>query len=500
MGSTRTDFARTLLVACLLVAPLRAAALSFVPGHLYATGYTTGPYLRDVIEYDADGRIRDVLRLAPEIGNDLRGLAFGPDGLLYVAVVQRPGFVVVAIDHCGVVQATYRGDAYLAGNTFSGKVTIAGDDLYVAGWNDLTHFDRTRPGAGNVIYHHPNAQVFDTVVLPNGNLLVALDYAVAEITASGELVRWLGAPRPYFYVDIRGLEYDPVRNDVFISQFGYTDFFDRVIRVDGTTGAYEDDATLFSPNDLLLTSRGELLVASREIPARRFSRDLVPLGALRGDPRPFITEHPVSPRCGDGSLDPLEVCDDGNRVSGDGCDAACAREPVRIGVTPAALTVVQRTGKPGVGTVRFSAHDAAVVAGARSALEDVATEVTIDYGNGASTGRFLLPTCDAGWRANDGRQAIFAGGSETMPPRASEVATGTLVRFEARGLGDTPLSILGIADPQHSVRIAHCTTAAGAETCLCATFPSCRLSSARDRVRLTCRDGMADPLCAAIGR
>lgn len=30
--------------------------------------------------------------------------------------------------------------------------------------------------------------------------------------------------------------------------------------------------------------------------------------------------------CGNGSLDPTEMCDDGNRVDGDGCDSNCARE------------------------------------------------------------------------------------------------------------------------------------------------------------------------------
>jgi cysteine-rich repeat protein len=500
MGGSWFDRARVLLVACALLAPLRAAAISFVPGHFYSTGYTTGPYLRDIIEYDADGRRLGALRLSPEIGDQLRGLAFGPDGLLYVVVVQSPGFVVLAIDHCGAVRATYRGDSYLAGNTFSGKLTIAGDDIYVAGWNDLTHFDRTRPGAGSVLYHHVNAGVFDAAVQPNGNLFVALDYAVLEITAAGEHVRWLDPPRPYFYSDVRGIEYDRAGDRLFVSQLGYSDFFDRVIRVDARTGAYEGDAAFSSPNDLFLTSRGELLVTGRNLPMRRYSRDLVPLGALGGGERFFVTEHPVSARCGDGALDPLEACDDHNRVSGDGCDAACAREPVHIGVTPMALTVVQQTAAPAVGAIRFSARDTAVASGAAGALDEAESVITIDYGNGASTGLFVLPACDARWRVNDGQQAIFAGASETTPPRSSEVANGKLVRFEARGLGDTRLSILGAADPERSVRISHCTTSAGAETCLCSTFPTCHWAKANGRARLTCANGIADPTCAAIGR
>ncbi len=34
-------------------------------------------------------------------------------------------------------------------------------------------------------------------------------------------------------------------------------------------------------------------------------------------------EAPISERCGDGALDALERCDDGNAVSGDGCSAQC---------------------------------------------------------------------------------------------------------------------------------------------------------------------------------
>lgn len=41
-----------------------------------------------------------------------------------------------------------------------------------------------------------------------------------------------------------------------------------------------------------------------------------------------VTVKPVI--CGDGQLDPPEQCDDGNTLPGDGCDAACQREPTEI--------------------------------------------------------------------------------------------------------------------------------------------------------------------------
>ncbi|MFN8644656.1 MAG: PQQ-dependent sugar dehydrogenase [Candidatus Binatia bacterium] len=49
--------------------------------------------------------------------------------------------------------------------------------------------------------------------------------------------------------------------------------------------------------------------------------------ALSGcvEPTPTATPGPVD--CGDGTADRDEECDDGNRVAGDGCDAACQLEP-----------------------------------------------------------------------------------------------------------------------------------------------------------------------------
>jgi len=50
----------------------------------------------------------------------------------------------------------------------------------------------------------------------------------------------------------------------------------------------------------------------------------VPLPSDPPSRAPFPAPMPTS--CGDGDLDPGEECDDGNRVSGDGCNAVCALE------------------------------------------------------------------------------------------------------------------------------------------------------------------------------
>ena len=51
------------------------------------------------------------------------------------------------------------------------------------------------------------------------------------------------------------------------------------------------------------------------------------------EPEPFdpdsgggTPDAPINPSCGDGQLDPGEACDDGNNISGDGCDSLCMFE------------------------------------------------------------------------------------------------------------------------------------------------------------------------------
>ena len=84
------------------------AAITFTPGHIYST-YTFNenggdPGFRNIIEYDATGTVLGSLVIPSLIpgGDELNGLAFGPDGFLY-AVVQSstPGFRVLVFGQLG---------------------------------------------------------------------------------------------------------------------------------------------------------------------------------------------------------------------------------------------------------------------------------------------------------------------------------------------------------------------------------------------------------------
>jgi cysteine-rich repeat protein len=68
---------------------------------------------------------------------------------------------------------------------------------------------------------------------------------------------------------------------------------------------------------------------------------VVPPGFVVTDPvtggtyRFFSTERVVTQICGNGVLEGIEECDDGNTMSGDGCDANCTRTRCGNGIVTA---------------------------------------------------------------------------------------------------------------------------------------------------------------------
>ncbi len=192
----RISFA-LLAFVCSAVLAAAGQALTFEPDGIYATSYFT----RNIIQYDGDGTIVDSLTIAPEHADELKGLAFGADGLLYVTAVRGSGFAVLALDEDGQIHQEYPANVYVRGNLSFGKLALDEDHLYVAGQNVLTRFDLGEPYSATSIY--TDNQVYDVEVLPTGNLLVASAYRVVEITSDGVFVRPINS-----FTDARGVEYD----------------------------------------------------------------------------------------------------------------------------------------------------------------------------------------------------------------------------------------------------------------------------------------------------
>jgi hypothetical protein len=284
---------RTRVVAALIVTSFAALvalpslAFDFVPNHLYTTSYSS----RTILQYDETGALLDSLEIEPAEADELKGLAFGPDGLLYVTAVRSSGFEVLALDEAGVVYARYPGNVYVRGNLSYGKLAVDEQYLYVAGQDRLTRFELGNPGASSLIY--TDNQVFDIEIMSSGNLLVLSAYRLAEITPQGQLVRQIGPPFPGRFVDARGVEYDEVTGKIFVTHLGYSGFFFRLMRLDGTTGVLEDDVVFTYADDLFVTSTGDLLVGSRTNPPRIYDQALQQLREFEGGARMFVTQHTV---------------------------------------------------------------------------------------------------------------------------------------------------------------------------------------------------------------
>lgn len=291
---------RFLQIACLLCAalcnlPNANAGFSFTPGHIYSTwtfGNTT-----NVTECTADGAFLDSRTVPSLLKNDeLRGIAFGPDGLLYAVMVHfaDSGFQVLALDSSGTVHQTYRMDGiYLFGGGSYGKIAI--DDqgnMYVAGGTALVHFTIGDPSSGAVLY--PLDQAEDVKILPTGNLFVAWDYGVDEITSTGTFVRTVVFSNGIDFVNIWGIEYNPATNKLFVTQLGTTGSIYSILRVNASTGEIETGALLNYASDLFLTASGNLAVGSWTENAQIYDQDMMLVGPLGNEARFFVTQYPTA--------------------------------------------------------------------------------------------------------------------------------------------------------------------------------------------------------------
>jgi hypothetical protein len=278
--------------ACLLSAALAAvvtlfladAASAFTPGNYFTADYSSN----DITEYNSAGSVIGSFSVPAALADELRGIAFGPDGLLYATAVRGTGFAVLAYDSTWTLKQTYaKNSVYVAGNISYGKIAVDNQHIFVAGSGQVIRFDVDSPSSGTSIYS--NNQLFDVDILPNGNLFAASAYEVNEITTSGALVRNINL-QGNFFTDVRGVEYDPTSNNLFVTHLGHSGFFDRIMRIDGTTCVLEGNATFDYADDLFLTASGNVLVGSRSQAPRIYSQDFTQLGTLGTTSQMFVTQ------------------------------------------------------------------------------------------------------------------------------------------------------------------------------------------------------------------
>ena len=261
------------------------AAITFVPGDYYTSNY----FSLTITQYDPTGRVVGTFIVPSILGEEVRGMAFGPDGLLYTTVSRGTnGFAVLAFDSSGTVQRTYLGTVYVAGNLSFGKIALDRQYLYVAGQDSLTRFALGDPSSGTIIY--TNLQIFDVKILPSGNLLVASDIDIAEITQNGGVVRDIPlVASGGRFVNVRGIEYDPVTDDMFVTNIAFTNFYFELMRINATTGVLEKSVSFHYADDIFLDLEGDILVGSPDLSPTFFTHDLDQMGTLAGGQQMFVT-------------------------------------------------------------------------------------------------------------------------------------------------------------------------------------------------------------------
>lgn len=260
------------------------AELQYIAGHYYTANYNS----QVITQYNSALDVVGTFTVDPIHGTGVHGLAFGPDNLLY-AVLGRPGVGtdVIAITSSGVVQQTYTSTVFMT-NLSHGKIAVDSQYIYMAALNRITRFQIGNPTSATTIYSRAPNSVFDVEIMPNGNLLVASDDYVDEIAPDGSLVRTVSHLQ---YLTLRGVEYDPATDKIFIADYGNTWEEDRVVQIDAVTGAMEGFVESEKADDLFLTISGELLVGSRDAPPRLYTNDLNLIGTLGSDNQIFVTQY-----------------------------------------------------------------------------------------------------------------------------------------------------------------------------------------------------------------
>lgn len=221
-----------------------ADAFQFTQGDFYGTNY----FSNDIIHYGPTGAILETMTVPSPLAEDVKGLVFGPDNLLYAVAERGSGFAVLAMNAAGAVQQTYPfASNYIGGNLSIGKIAFDNNGkFYVGGSAGLVRFDLGNPASGTMIR---SGGFFDVEALPSGNLLALGDYDLTEITNAGALVQNF-SPVGISFTNNRGVEYDPTTDRIYVTMLGHTGAFDQLMKFNRTTGQLLANTTFNYGDDI----------------------------------------------------------------------------------------------------------------------------------------------------------------------------------------------------------------------------------------------------------
>lgn len=277
------------LVGILMVACGAAKASEFIPNDFYTTHYSSNT----INHFDSSGTMVDSVAIPDPLAEDIRGLAFGPDGLLYAVAERDSGFAVLALDANGDVQQTYTYTTnYIGGNSSYGKIAFDNQNqFYVGGGGGLVSFDVGSPTSGALIH---NEGTYDVEALPSGNLILVTSNDLIEITNSGSLVRNID-PVGITFTENRGVEYDPSTNNIFVTMLGHSGAQFQLMKLNGDTGQLLSSVAHTYADDMFLTSDGRLIVGSSSQSPAFFTTDPEYVSSFAGDDQVFVTQYVPEP-------------------------------------------------------------------------------------------------------------------------------------------------------------------------------------------------------------
>lgn len=241
---------RAFLGLALLLGAQAGQAFKLVDDDLYASGG-----LHVLYRYTSSGDYVERFTLPSDYGDAVRGVASGPDGLLYVVTATGNSFHVVVLDTPGVVKAVYVGPTGTYPYITVGKIVFAPNgDFYLAYGDGVARFS-VGTSYGSVIYARQSG-AFDLTTLPSGNLLVVSDSSVDEISPDGIYVRDR-TPGVNFNFG-RGIAYDSDTDRMFVT--GYMNGAYQLMSTDGSSGdLIHSIAVGVGYCDLLLTAENVLV-------------------------------------------------------------------------------------------------------------------------------------------------------------------------------------------------------------------------------------------------
>jgi len=198
------------------------------------------------------------------------------------------------LDSSGAVHNTYTNSSVYFG---SKKIAVDPQYIYVAGGNDLVRFTVGSLNSGVLIYssRDGSGEMSDVKILPNGHLFVASRFQIDEITNTGTVVRTVASRTGNDLVNIKGIEYDPVINKLFVADLGSLDGTRTLFRLNASTGAIETVAFFFYPTDLFLTESRNLVVGARFDTPRVYNENLAFVRTIGTAQRMFVTQYRPAP-------------------------------------------------------------------------------------------------------------------------------------------------------------------------------------------------------------